>query len=190
MARLMGMVTEMHLRTSEGGGVRFNYRGLHRYLITLPSAAPGVCLSGKETVFAILAVLREACRTHQFDLYAYCFLADRLVIIVRGKSEDSDMKKFLAEFRAASATALPGRLWARKYQERVLRRLENTRTVADGVFQLPVKAGLAPAPAAYPYQGSFVLPPAGDPPPPTRRPPNRRAPHRFSRGSKKKGGGR
>jgi putative transposase len=156
----MVMVTEMRLRAAAEGGVRFNYRGHHRYMITLPAAGPEVCLSEEKTVLAILAALRESSRTHQFEVYAYCFLPDRLAVIVRGKSEESDP------------------LWARRYQERVLRKTENTRTVAEEVFRLPVRAGIVTSPSAYQFQGSFVLPseetPRRAPRPPSRRPSGKR----------------
>jgi len=180
----MAMVTEMRLRASAEGGVRFNYRGHHRYAITLPAGGPGVRLAEEKTVLAVLAALRETSRAHEFEVYAYCFLPDRLALIVRGKSDDADMKRFLSAFRPASAAAaagyVTGPLWARKYQERVLRKTEITRRVAGELFQLPVKAGLAASPAAYPFQGSFVLPPGEasrrSPAPPG----SRRSPRPFS----------
>jgi REP element-mobilizing transposase RayT len=167
----MAMVTEMRLRGEEEGGERFNYRGLHRYLITLLAAGSESSLTARENVLKILAALRQACAAHQFELYAYCFLPEKLVMLVRGKSEDSDMKKFIADCRSLSSDAvrtargLP--LWARKYQERVLRKTEITRAVAEGVFLLPVSAGLAPSPSAYEFQGSFVLPSVHGAPGPT-----------------------
>ena len=177
----MGMVTEMHLRESAEGGGRFNYRGFHRYLITLPASGPTVRLSEKEVVFPVLTALRETGRAHQFDVVAYCFLPDKLVLIIRGRSEESDMKKFLEAFRPASSAALGSRLggplWARKYLERVLRKTENTKLIADEIFRLPVKAGMAPDPSAYPYQGSFVLPPSAPPRRDSRTSP-RRSPRR------------
>jgi len=158
----MGMVTEMRLRDAGEGGERFNYRGMHRYLMTLFPARKGTVLAEKETVIAFLDILRQTSRDHSFEVYAYCFLPDRLVMIIRGKSEEADMKEFLSAFRVNSTVALEARLgtpvWGRKYQERVLRRMEQTRTAAELIFRMPVKAGLAPRPAAYAFQGSFVLP--------------------------------
>lgn len=166
----MGMVSEMRLRATAEDKARFNYRGMHRYLITLPFDAAGVALREKEAVLAVLSALRTSCHEHAFDAYAYCFLPDRLIIIVRGKTDDADMKTFIAAFRSSSSSALGRPLWSRRYQERVLRKMELTRAVADQIFLLPVKAGLAPRPEAYELQGSFVLPaivrprrPAGSP---------------------------
>jgi hypothetical protein len=85
------------------------------------------------------------------------------------------MKLFLAAFRTASGSAFKQRtgkrLWSKKYQERVLRKTEVTRAIAEEVFRLPVKAGLATATERYMFQGSFVL--AGVPPPPAKRSPSR-----------------
>ncbi|MEW6509607.1 MAG: hypothetical protein AB1428_01470 [Bacteroidota bacterium] len=158
----MAIVTEMHLPGGEPKGERFNYRGMHRYLVTLLTGRAGESLAERGKVLRILETLRTSCRDCQFETYAYCFLPDRLVLIVRGRSDESDLKKFLAEFRAGSSSAVAAEsgphLWTRKYQERVLRKTERSREVAAEVFRLPVKAGLAATPGAYEFQGSFVLP--------------------------------
>jgi putative transposase len=173
----MGMVTEMRLPGGGGDpGTRFNYRGMHRYIITLLAHPSCNSLVLKETVIPTLDVLRDACHAHLFEVYAYCFLPDRLVLLVRGKEESSDMKLFLTAFRKASESAfgLNGgkHLWSKKYQERVLRKTEVTRTIAEEIFRLPVKAGLAGGAERYAFQGSFVL--AGVPPPRPGRGPHSR----------------
>jgi REP element-mobilizing transposase RayT len=172
----MGMVTEMHLPGGGGEpGTRFNYRGMHRYLITLLGHPACGTLADRETVIPTLDILRGSCRAHGFEVYAYYFLPDRLALLVRGKEEGADMKLFLAAFRTASGSAFKQRtgkrLWSKKYQERVLRKTEVTRAIAEEVFRLPVKAGLATATERYMFQGSFVL--AGVPPPPAKRSPSR-----------------
>ncbi len=185
----MGMVTEMHL-TGGGGepGTRFNYRGMHRYLITLLGHPSCGTMADRETVIPTLDILRESCRAHQFDVYAYCFLPDRLALLVRGKEESADMKLLLAAFRTASGSAFLQRtgkhLWSKKYQERVLRKTEVTRAIAEEIFRLPVKAGLASATDRYAFQGSFVL--AGVPPPAAKRsPPGPRAGKNFRKNFRK-----
>jgi len=180
----MAMVSEMRIPGSDAPAKeRFNYRGMHRYLITLlPHPACGALVE-PETVRPTLDALRSACRTHGFEVYAYCFLSDRLVLLVRGREETSDMKLFLSDFRAASSAAheerTGKRLWSKRYMERVLRKTEVTRAVAEEIFRLPVRAGLAATPGAYAWQGSFVL--AGVPPPKKKEPPQRPFPGRRPR---------
>lgn len=145
----------------EEHGDRFNYKGMHRYIITQP-VHPGIKpFSVPEPVFTVLNALRESAVEHLFDVYAYCFLPDRLLLIIRGKDDASDMKAFLSAFRTTSAAALEPSLghslWSKKYTERVLRKTEETRVVARELLMTPVRQGLAPSPAAYPFLGSFTV---------------------------------
>ena len=159
----MATTTEMHLPSSakdRAPSNRFNYRGMHRYLIALPASKPGSFFNEPEIVLGVLDALREASWNQHFDVYAYSFLPDVLTLIVRGKQDTSDMKQFLATFRQASSERMEARLghplWKKKYTERVLRKSEDTKNVAREIFQGPVRAGLAPSAAEYEFQGSFV----------------------------------
>lgn len=167
----MAVTTEMNLVRGEEEGHRFNYKGMHRYLITLPTFQRSAVFTAGPRVLKVLGILQEVCWKHRFDTYAYCFLPDRLVLIVRGKTDFSDMKAFLAGFRQASSAALEGELghplWKKVYTERVLRKREESREKADEVFALPVQEGLVARSSDYPYLGSFVKPAA---PPRTQRP--------------------
>jgi len=149
------------VRTVDGVRHRFDYRGMHRYLITMPVFSSKHIFTDRDIVLRVLAPLRNACREHQFDIYAYCFLPDQLVMIARGKSNHSHMKEFLSTFRASSSEALKPTLhhplWSHRYLERVLRKMESNRDVASQIFRLPVKAQLAARPEDYPLQGSFVF---------------------------------
>jgi REP element-mobilizing transposase RayT len=159
----MATTTEMRLPSSaeeSGRFNRFNYLGMHRYLITLPAFKSNPVFKERDVVLGVLDALREASRNHHFDVYAYSYLPDTLTLIVRGKEERSDMKQFLTAFRQASSEKLLSRLghplWKKKYMERVLRKKEDTKVVARDLFQSPVRAGLAPSAAEYEFQGSFV----------------------------------
>ena len=159
----MATTSEMHLGKPGGGeGYRFDYRGMHRYYIALPTFKARPLFLQQALIRPVLDALHGACLQHHFDIYAYCFLPERLVMIARGKSDQSDMKAFLSSFRAASSVvaepALGHPLWRRKYLERVLRKTENTADAAAEIFSLPVKAGLVPQGSHYEFQGSFVKP--------------------------------
>jgi hypothetical protein len=188
----MGLVTEMHLPSAgrvDGGG--FTYRGDYRYQISLPTRR--AVFTTREPVLAVLDRLGEVSRDHHFEVIAYTFLPDRLVMVVRGKLETSDMRAFLSAFRAASSEALaPGLsrpLWSRKFLERVVRKHENIRTVVRDLYRLPVLAGLASSPESYSFQGSFtgMTPDVTSP----RATPRRQTakPQRSPRGPRRPGGG-
>ncbi len=172
---------------------RFDYRGRHRYLITLETFGTKPVFAGREEVRVVLGVLRELSLTHHFEVLVYSFLPSTLTLLVRGKEESAHMKTFLAAFRTAAsqatASAVGLRLWKRTYRERVLRKTEELRKVIREVAMIPVRAGLAAHPLAYEFQGSFVdelssllprpqRPPGGRPPrasgfKPSSRPPRR-----------------
>jgi hypothetical protein len=157
----MGIPTMIRLKSlEEPAGERFDYTGKHRYLLTLPVLGTRPVFAEAARTVVVLDKLREACWRHHFDVYAYCFLPLRLVLIVRGREDFSRLKEFLRFFRQQSnehlAEELGRPLWSRKYLERVLRKTELSIDAARGVFLLPVKEGLAPTPAKYPLQGSFV----------------------------------
>ncbi|MBI5470779.1 MAG: hypothetical protein HY961_00395 [Ignavibacteriae bacterium] len=140
---------------------RFDYRGMHRYHITLPVYAGKSIFVTQDNVAPALDALRDSAFAQRFDVYAYCFMPDKLVMIVRGKDTDSQMKEFLANFRRNSSSALEARLghplWKKKYLERVLRKNEDSRRIADAMFEMPVTAGLVKTASEYPFHGSFVV---------------------------------
>jgi hypothetical protein len=160
----MAMVTEMRIPGGEHG-VRFNYRGLHRYLVTFLRARHERSLAEKPIVLTLIPALHDACREHRFDVYAYTFLPERLVLIIRGRDEASDMRAWVRTFRTAADAAAGAEfgvpVFARRYTERVLRKTEVSREIAEGVFRMAVTAGLANDSGEYEFQGSFVL--AGSP---------------------------
>ncbi len=159
----MATTTVMRLKSAELPviSVGFSYKGIHRYLITLPYHDAGQAEVREEVVLGVLNTLHAACQEHHFDVFAYCFLPDRLVMLARGKADASDMKAFLSAFRRSSSAALEASLghslWKKKYLERVLRRDEDTRDVALEVLAMPVRAGLVRRPEEYRFQGSLVV---------------------------------
>jgi hypothetical protein len=176
----MSIPTVIRLRSADvqTGGQRFDYRGMHRYLITLPVSKGAAVFTGQDAIVPVLDILRESGWKSAFDIYAYCFLPARLVLIVRGKNDRSDMKRFLASFRESSNAfgleKLGHTLWARKYLERVLRRSEENRDVARMIFDLPWREGVIAKGEEYPFQGSFVIAQkSSEPRPERRRPPGR-----------------
>ncbi len=140
---------------------RFDYKGMHRYLVTLPVFGGKKIFIDRGRVEVVLNALRDSALQHQFDVYAYCFLPDQVALIVRGKEETSMMKEFLTDFRARSNTSMQEMLghplWKKKYLERVLRKTEDSKRIAETIFQMPVKAGLVIKSTDYEFQGSFVI---------------------------------
>jgi REP element-mobilizing transposase RayT len=136
---------------------RFNYKGQHRYLVTMQTKKRKDVFSVAPVMMDMLNVLRESCLAHQFIVHAYCILPDEVVLLIQGKSEQADMKAFVRALRTSSRSvfAAHGELWSRTYTERVLRKSEQTRDVVRSVVKLAEQqeGGLQPV---HPISGSFV----------------------------------
>jgi putative transposase len=159
----MAPVNIMQMRSAgEAKPDRFDYRGKHRYYLTLTTFHDRPVFTDAGRVRTVLDALRDASLTGAFEVYAYVFVPGQLVMLVRGANDNSDLKVFLSGFRAAASAALAQELghplWRRTYQERVLRKTEDSRETGMDLIKLPVRMGLCPTPEAYPHWGSFVLP--------------------------------
>ena len=113
------------------------------------------------------AVIAESVRTQllstaarwDVEIVAYCFMPDHLHLLVEGKSEGADSRKYADAFRRTSGfhfrrQRARRRLWQEGYFDRVLREEEATLDVVSYIVLNPVKAGLCADAGAYPFSGS------------------------------------
>ena len=82
-----------------------------------------------------------------------------LHLLIEGEESDSDMKKFISSYKQQSGYHYKkengSRLWQINYYEHVLRREEETTTVARYIFENPVRKGIAEECTQYEFLGSF-----------------------------------
>jgi putative transposase len=139
----------------------FDYLGPQRYFLT-------ICAKDRRRVFvtdaAVTLVSTDLLRTadaRAFAVVAYCFMPDHLHVLVEGADVRSDFREFVRVFKQRSGFVWKQRhgdtLWQRSYFERVLRRDENTVTVARYILANPVRAGLVERAEDYPFLGSGML---------------------------------
>jgi REP-associated tyrosine transposase len=104
--------------------------------------------------------LRAATR-ERVDILAYCFMPDHVHLVVQGRTEDSDICKFVSlakqfsGFRYRSETGLL--LWQPSCFDRVLRTCDNLTTAIRYLAENPIRAGLAARVNEYPFVGSAVM---------------------------------
>ncbi len=137
---------------------RFSYVGPFRYFLTLSSHNRVAVFRSATTVDATLWEFLRTAGEERFAFLAYCFMPDRLHLLVEGTTDTSDLRSFmkLAMHRSAGAQArVHGtRLWQDVYHDRVLKRGEDARLVARYIIETPVRAGIVTTPTAYPCVGS------------------------------------
>ena len=139
----------------------FNYEGPHRYLLTF-------CTSNRREVFresrmaeGALLQFRRTARLEGFALLAYCVMPDHVHLLVEGRTASANLRRFAKRAKQSSGQTYAHRysapLWQEGFYERVLRGDTDLREVARYIIWNPVRAGLSPTPADYPFVGSPLL---------------------------------
>jgi REP element-mobilizing transposase RayT len=111
-----------------------------------------------ECVALALLHFRQAATHEQFDILAYCLMPDHAHLLVEGRADTADLRRFakLAKQASGAAYALrAGRpLWQEGYFDRVLRDDDEGRSTMRYMLDNPVRAGIVREPADYRHTGS------------------------------------
>ena len=137
-----------------------SYIGVRGYFITIGTYKRMSYFTKDNVVNSLIAYLHDVSTEHVFDVVVYCFMPDHLHLVLKGKSEESSLLKFVHSFKQktgyAFSKAHEKQLWATSFHDRVLRKVEDIRGVGRYTLANPVKANLVRYPLEYPYSGSFV----------------------------------
>jgi putative transposase len=153
---LMTMIPRENLRLA-----RHEYLGRRIYFVT-------ICTEGRRSIFqdanratAAIATLRKVSETMNFLVHAFCLVPDHAHILPEGKTPESDLVKFVAQWKQSTGyefrRELPRRFWQRRFYDHVLRRAEDSDAVAWCIWMNPVRAGIVAEASVYPYSGSFTV---------------------------------
>jgi putative transposase len=138
----------------------FDYRGFHRYLLTICTYDRDPVFSRTDFATTATEHLRQCAEQSHFAVIAYCFMPDHLHVLCAGENDEADFREFVRVFKQKSAyyakLELGITLWQRSFYEHVLRNDESTELAARYLLANPVRAGLVESPEEYPYLGSFV----------------------------------
>ena len=138
----------------------FAYRGCHRYFLTYGTFARTPVFVAREPVAQVSAQILRAAVEQGFEILTYCFMPDRVHLLVEAMDDACQGKAFIARSKQYSAFHFKARtgcrLWQRDSFERVLRDNEGSLAVSRYILANPVRAGLVTRPLDYPYSGSFA----------------------------------
>jgi putative transposase len=139
----------------------FDYRGRHRYLVTICTFRRHAIFVSPETVDSVLTQFRHAAKTCECAILAYCFMPDHLHLLVKGRSATASLCRFIQFGKQRSGylflRAHTQRLWQHSYHDRVLRRDQDTAQACAYIWGNPIRAGLVVRGGKYPYAGSDVF---------------------------------
>ncbi len=149
------------MRTNNPGHLRtFDYLGMYRYFLTFCSdRRRQVFVNARVVTLAIAQIVRAADEEH-FAVLVYCFMPDHLHLLIEGRADNSDCRRFIKSAKQYSGFYYSrkhgDKLWQRYSYERALRNDEATLDVARYILNNPVRAGLVREPREYPFIGSMT----------------------------------
>ncbi len=138
----------------------FDYLGQHRYFLTFCTFQRRACFTTTAPVHLVRTQILRACSDERMAIVADCYMPDHVHLLVQGQAEDSDCRRFISRAKQFSGFGYQQvyhrRLWQRYFHERVLRREDDTLSVARYILENPVRAGLVRRILDYPFIGSEV----------------------------------
>ncbi len=133
------------------------YLGLRRYSLMFCTDHRRHLLTKPPVVDLVQAQISRAATENQFEVIAYCFMPDQLHLLVAGRTEASDCKRFIARAKQYSAfyysRTYHAVLWQRHGANRVLADEEVSEVVAKEILETPVRAGMVRRVEDYPFAG-------------------------------------
>ena len=140
---------------------REEYVGKKIYFITVcAEERRPIFLDGNRANISIEALKRISQSMH-FLVHAFCIMPDHVHFLVDAKNASSNLIRFVAQWKQLTGYLfrheLPRRFWQRRFYDHVLRKAEQSDSVAWYIWMNPVRKGMVTEPQQYPFSGSFTV---------------------------------
>ncbi len=166
LRRERGLMAERHGATPtpfERKNIRLateNYRGRRMYFLTLCFEKRKAFGRDRRVALWLIQQLKKFAADFGFFVHAYCVMPDHMHVLVSASSDDSNLMKFVENYKQETGFAAEQRtkerLWQFKYYDRILRNSDSPESVAWYIWMNPVRNGLCEVPMEYPFLGSFT----------------------------------
>ena len=134
----------------------FDYEGSYVYFLTICCYDNGKYFINKNVVFNILNSLNNISSEMNYSIITYCFMPDHLHILTSG-DERINLIKFVKQFKQITGYNFKkdtGRsLWQKSFYDHVVRKEEDLNSIAEYIFNNPVRKGLVEDYDDYPFLG-------------------------------------
>jgi REP element-mobilizing transposase RayT len=138
----------------------FNYSGTYAYFVTILTKDHTAYFKEAEVIDSLIDILIETARSERFDVIAYCFMPDYFHLVVIGKDDKSNLKKFISLFKQKSGYWFKKNynenLWHISYYDHILRKEESIENVALYILENPVRKGVVSDFREYPFSRLFL----------------------------------
>ena len=138
----------------------FTYVGSFVYNLTFVTRAREPRFESTTLVNLCLGSLKDASSKYGFRALAFCFMPDYLHLLVAGENESS-LGDFARLFKQLTGYRFKrdygAYLWQISYYDHVVRREEQVDSIANYIWDNPVRAGLVMNRLDYPFSGPREL---------------------------------
>jgi putative transposase len=135
-----------------------DYKGYRAYFLTICTHNRTRPSTNASIVALVLRRILRAAAGQHVEILAYCIMPDHLHLTVIAHGASTDVQTFVRLAKQYSGfaftRAMGGRLWQDSYFDRTVRNVEELPALVEYTIRNPLRAGLARAPADYPYWGS------------------------------------
>ena len=135
----------------------FDYLGFHRYFLTICTEDKLPAFADLDAGQALAANFLRSANAEGFAAIAYCLMPDHLHVLLKGLTEDADLRHFVRFWKQTTGfewkRRTGARLWQEGYFDRALRPEETDLFIIGYIALNPVDAGLAQSPFDYPLFG-------------------------------------
>jgi putative transposase len=126
-----------------------------------------VCVQDRRTLFisdhvfhSMEDMLLEALLKAYCDAHIYLFMPDHCHLLIEGKSDESDLRQCVVDFKRKSGYWLSqnkySQEWQKDFYDHILRKDEDLEKLVRYILWNPVRKGLVEDWKAYPYKGSTL----------------------------------
>jgi len=137
----------------------FDYEGNYRYFITICTYEKKPIFLDNSLIAWLIDILKNESEKFGFKVWVYCFMPDHLHLLIEGKGNNSNLKKYISSFKQKTGfyykQKTHDQLWQINFYEHVLRKEEDTINVANYILGNPVRKGLVNNFSNYEFVGSF-----------------------------------
>ena len=140
---------------------RDEYIGKRIYFLTICSEERRRIFQDSARAQALVDELRKVAARMNVLVHAYCIIPDHVHVLVEGKTPNTDIVKFIQQWKQGTGYVLrhelPPRFWQRRFYDHVLRKAEHSEAVAWYIWMNPVRKGIVAQPQDYTFSGSFTV---------------------------------
>jgi len=134
--------------------------GFHQYSLTFRTDLRHKLFTSSEVIDLVFAQILRAASQQWFAVIAYCFMPDHLHLLIDGRSDRCDCRRFVCSAKqysgACYAQRFGGRLWQAYDFAQIIRDRALVQPAARHILTNPVRAGLVPRVEDYPFAGSLT----------------------------------